>query len=170
MGCRGTAYVHLWDMPARASPSLTFFDFPFNESFCFFEIGPRFHLGSPCSAHLGDDPLAAVFRRQVTAPPHAPRSSICRQQSTAQPVPRSRPSRRSNRLGCRRGMPDLAGGPLGDTRLTACQMDRVSIGSNTVTVPNPLPPGPFLASTHGSAVAMVYGFGGYQPAQDQLLD
>ena len=65
MGCRGTAYVHLWDMSARVSPSLAFFDFPFNESFHLFEFGPRLHIGSPCSVHLGDDSLAAVFRRQA---------------------------------------------------------------------------------------------------------
>ncbi len=32
MGRRGTAHVPSWDMPVRDSLSLTFFDFPFNES------------------------------------------------------------------------------------------------------------------------------------------
>lgn len=53
MGCRGTTYVPFWDMPATASPSLTFIDLPFNESICFFEVGARFHLGSLSPAHLG---------------------------------------------------------------------------------------------------------------------
>jgi hypothetical protein len=53
MGYNGTAYVRLWDMPARASLSLTFFDFPFNESFCFFEVGGRCHLGLLSPAHPG---------------------------------------------------------------------------------------------------------------------
>jgi len=85
MGYNGTAYVRLWDMPARTSLSLTFFDFPFNESFCFFEVGGRCHLGCPNPAHLGtasSAPNLIKTHRPQPSPtlaptPQTPRPDLC---------------------------------------------------------------------------------------------